>query len=889
MKRKILLLLLLALLVNFPAFGTNAVFTASTRVNGSQFVTSDWVAPGKPTGLTIYKNHTPSERVLLGCGGVTDTTKITIEWQENPETDIDYYWLGTKFNPRHKQVFHPNHQYLANMTPGNNPYYYTVIAVDKAGNESEISDQCDLFLDTGSDSEENGGGSGSGNGSENGGGTVSSPPRTTLTIDNGLVFDEKVENGGFETGGSISDWQETGSTARLAADFEAAPLDGGFMARIGDTGDYGNALEDNSLAQTISYGTKNLSFYYNFYTYDYAFDQPGFSLGINGQTVWDIFASDLYFNIDGDLSYYEDFPDYSNWQKTYVDLTQFGNVPLETTFNSGNTGDEELQSWVYLDNMSTTEVVASKDTQFHLLTEEGAKIYYQVQIGGLPYDDSAWQFLGIKQADFDLKDAAYSSGDYAIYYRSVKGDMEESPNIVKVHLDKEKPSAINDLEVSGISTSSAMLLWTVAPDFFGEEEVRPASYDIRYWLKPESTSCLVSAWETATKVQKPPMPRFPYEVQDFEIGSLQKNTAYCFGIKTCDTALNCSSISKGKVITEENGGEEEEIVPGATLVRDEIPEQGHGNVVINELMWMGSSKSGKDEWVELRNMTDQNINLAEWQIVKKKSDGTEECMYTFKHDPINPLLPPILPANSYVVVSEFNSNSSKSALAINCPSSTCFVVGDGDNDDKEPLLSTFTLYNNRLQLKLYDGFWTDPKVNLVDTADDWKGAPAAGEHDASADIYYSMERNNENPGDGTDKTNWHTCEANYTLLAGYWDEEFMEKGTPGAQNLSQLDLVKIEFLLSEDRKSVGFKISDIAEWETLTYEITYNSDQGPQGILGMVEVEGQEVITRDNLKLGTCSSDNNVCTYNTGVIDLKLKIILKTGEKSKEFITIPVS
>lgn len=38
-------------------------------------------------------------------------------------------------------------------------------------------------------------------------------------------------------------------------------------------------------------------------------------------------------------------------------------------------------------------------------------------------------------------------------------------------------------------------------------------------------------------------------------------------------------------------------------------------VIINEIMWMGSSIGGSsDEWIELRNMTSNTINLSNWSI-----------------------------------------------------------------------------------------------------------------------------------------------------------------------------------------------------------------------------------------------------------------------------------
>ena len=35
-------------------------------------------------------------------------------------------------------------------------------------------------------------------------------------------------------------------------------------------------------------------------------------------------------------------------------------------------------------------------------------------------------------------------------------------------------------------------------------------------------------------------------------------------------------------------------------------------VVINEVMWSGSSLSTDDQWIELRNTTDKDINIGKW-------------------------------------------------------------------------------------------------------------------------------------------------------------------------------------------------------------------------------------------------------------------------------------
>lgn len=50
--------------------------------------------------------------------------------------------------------------------------------------------------------------------------------------------------------------------------------------------------------------------------------------------------------------------------------------------------------------------------------------------------------------------------------------------------------------------------------------------------------------------------------------------------------------------------------------------QSSGSVVINEIAWMGTRASASDEWIELYNNTDQDIDLADWSLVA--SDGSPQ-------------------------------------------------------------------------------------------------------------------------------------------------------------------------------------------------------------------------------------------------------------------------
>lgn len=50
------------------------------------------------------------------------------------------------------------------------------------------------------------------------------------------------------------------------------------------------------------------------------------------------------------------------------------------------------------------------------------------------------------------------------------------------------------------------------------------------------------------------------------------------------------------------------------------------DVIINEIAWMGTNISANDEWIELYNNTDNNINLEGWFL--KSEDGTPEIKLT---------------------------------------------------------------------------------------------------------------------------------------------------------------------------------------------------------------------------------------------------------------------
>ncbi|MFA7628044.1 MAG: Ig-like domain-containing protein [Candidatus Dojkabacteria bacterium] len=109
----------------------------ATRV---QFVI-DETAPAAPTGLHIldYEDND------LGCGGYTNNRNITIDWNNNPESDFDHYILDLKDKDNHKQL--GVSEYDATIRDADDLYKYKIRAVDKAGNISVASAWCEVTLD----------------------------------------------------------------------------------------------------------------------------------------------------------------------------------------------------------------------------------------------------------------------------------------------------------------------------------------------------------------------------------------------------------------------------------------------------------------------------------------------------------------------------------------------------------------------------------------------------------------------------------------------------------------------------------------------------------------------------------------------------------------------
>ncbi len=179
-----------------------------------------------------------------------------------------------------------------------------------------------------------------------------------------------------------------------------------------------------------------------------------------------------------------------------------------------------------------------------------------------------------------------------------------------------------------------------------------------------------------------------------------------------------------------------------------------GDIIINELMWMGSSASTADEWIELKNTTSHSLDLTGFVLSGVSSSGVDLVISSG-----------VIPAGGYFLI----ANNGKDHI---------FSGGESVLDiDPDFISSSLSLSNSALQVILKDSFG-----NVIDIAGDGK-VPLAGDNNFKA----SMERNNWIE-DGTKASSWHTATGaiNFDLGAS-------ERGTPKAENSppSILDVISI--------------------------------------------------------------------------------------------------
>jgi len=224
-----------------------------------------------------------------------------------------------------------------------------------------------------------------------------------------------------------------------------------------------------------------------------------------------------------------------------------------------------------------------------------------------------------------------------------------------------------------------------------------------------------------------------------------------------------------------------------------------GDVVINEIAWMGTTCSSSDEWIELYNNSGFPIDLNGWSL--KAADGTPDIS-----------LVGTIPAKGYFLLERTNEETIKD-------------------------LGADQVYKGALGNAGEDFQLRDPSVNLIDsvpceTNGDW----FAGENDGA----YTMERIDAGSL-GTIKDNWHT---NNGITRNGTDAEGNPiNGTPKAENSKGFGSQPEEEPTTktiEVTSSPFFPYNDISGRPTAG-KIKYNVSDGSRITLRIFDVRGRLV------------------------------------------------
>ncbi|MFH1405147.1 MAG: lamin tail domain-containing protein [Patescibacteria group bacterium] len=176
--------------------------------------------------------------------------------------------------------------------------------------------------------------------------------------------------------------------------------------------------------------------------------------------------------------------------------------------------------------------------------------------------------------------------------------------------------------------------------------------------------------------------------------------------------------------------------------------QEHPNVFISEIAWAGSSLSNSDEWIELVNLSNTDVDLSGWTLAGAATSGGD---LTIPQDIT-------ISANSTLIISNYEFENENSSLA----------QGGG------LVTSSLSLSNTKLNLVLQDDARTPIDYAGAD------GAPFAGASGGTGENadgqYVSMVRVNPIV-NGSLEDAW----ADATLSQGF-DTDITDLGTPGIED-----------------------------------------------------------------------------------------------------------
>jgi hypothetical protein len=262
---------------------------------------------------------------------------------------------------------------------------------------------------------------------------------------------------------------------------------------------------------------------------------------------------------------------------------------------------------------------------------------------------------------------------------------------------------------------------------------------------------------------------------------------------------------QAQAVNEDNDDWKSEVVSKDFKVKTGADE---GDVVINELMWMGSFGDRDDEWIELRNMTDEDIDISGWRILGAGKGSGENAHIQIPNGYT-------IEANGYFLLTKNKWNKTEIDLS-----------SDLEKDEGRTNVSGMNLADCGEKLVL-----EDKNKNVIDEV--WKNDRHWPDGWHGIFLHMSMARDGK-PDDGTSSSSWHTCINSKCNNKTYWRHEGLNFGTPGKANLSpdnsdDPEIMEQKIAKEEDKKDEKKKDEENQGSEKTKLEMNptaENSDAG---------------------------------------------------------------
>jgi hypothetical protein len=167
-------------------------------------------------------------------------------------------------------------------------------------------------------------------------------------------------------------------------------------------------------------------------------------------------------------------------------------------------------------------------------------------------------------------------------------------------------------------------------------------------------------------------------------------------------------------------------------------------------MWTGTSVSENDQWIELYNPTDSDINVGKWKIEFLRDIGKPPIMI-----PANR----VIESKGYFIIANHPKNSNNTLLNV-------------DVDVSNASIYLLAQGNGNLVLKNREG----------NTIDEVIGEWPVGGLDLEYDTFHSIQRMSE-LSDGLNPNSWYYCISVSCTGSAFWKEGVVDYGSPGSRNI----------------------------------------------------------------------------------------------------------